>query len=53
MKGFQVQEAWNEVAQSNLCKICPETGKVIKRTDGKVLKPDGWKSPELAPFIGN
>lgn len=52
MKGFQVQEAWNEVAQSNLCKICPETGKVIKRADGKVLKPEGWKSPELAPFIG-
>jgi len=27
------------------------TGKVIKREDGKVLKPEGWKAPELAQFI--
>ena len=25
--------------------------KVIKRPDGKVLKPEGWTSPNLASFI--
>ena len=51
MKGYDVDGAWNEVARSNLAKINPETGKVIKRTDGKVLKPEGWTAPALAEFV--
>lgn len=50
MKGFNVQGAWEEVARSNLCKINPETGKVNKRSDGKVLKPEGWTPPQLEQF---
>jgi hypothetical protein len=38
MKGWDVNGAWNEVARSNFMKINPETGKVNKREDGKVLK---------------
>jgi len=52
MKGFKVKEAWDEVADSNLAKIDTRTGKVIKRADGKVLKPEGWKPPELSKFVG-
>jgi predicted HAD superfamily Cof-like phosphohydrolase len=51
MKGFDVDGAWKEVARSNLSKINPETGKVIKREDGKVLKPEGWTPPQLEQFI--
>jgi len=51
MKGFDVNGAWDEVSRSNLAKIDSATGKVIKRPDGKVLKPDGWTAPNLAPFI--
>lgn len=51
MKGYDVDGAWNEVARSNLDKINPETGKVIKRDDGKVLKPEGWTPPALAKFV--
>ena len=51
MKGFNVDGAWKEVARSNLAKINPETGKVIKREDGKVLKPEGWTPPQLEQFI--
>ena len=51
MKGYDVDGAWAEVARSNLAKINSETGKVIKRADGKVLKPEGWTAPELAPFV--
>ena len=51
MKGYDIQGAWNEVARSNLAKINPETGKVIKREDGKVLKPEGWTPPELKQFL--
>jgi predicted HAD superfamily Cof-like phosphohydrolase len=51
MKGWDVNGAWNEVARSNLAKINPETGKVIKRDDGKVLKPEGWTPPQLEQFV--
>ena len=50
MRGYNVPMAWNEVARSNLSKINPETGKVIKREDGKVLKPEGWTPPQLEQF---
>jgi predicted HAD superfamily Cof-like phosphohydrolase len=50
MKGWNVHGAWNEVAKSNLMKINPETGKVNKREDGKVLKPEGWTPPQLEQF---
>jgi predicted HAD superfamily Cof-like phosphohydrolase len=36
---------------TNFAKIDPVTGKVNKRADGKVLKPEGWKAPELAQFV--
>ena len=44
--------AWQEVMKTNFAKIDPTTGKVRKREDGKVLKPEGWQPPNLAPFIG-
>ena len=51
MKGYDVEGAWAEVARSNLAKIDPTTGRVIKRPDGKVLKPEGWTPPSLERFI--
>jgi predicted HAD superfamily Cof-like phosphohydrolase len=50
--GFDGEGAWEEVMRTNFAKIDAETGKVRKREDGKVLKPEGWKAPELAQFIG-
>ncbi len=49
--GFDGEGAWKEVMDTNFAKIDPDTGKVRKREDGKVLKPEGWKAPELAQFI--
>ena len=49
--GWNGEAAWNEVMKTNFAKIDPTTGKVIKRADGKVLKPEGWKAPELAQFV--
>jgi len=43
--------AWNEVMRTNFAKIDPATGRVNKREDGKVLKPEGWTAPELDQFI--
>lgn len=49
--GADGEGAWNEVMATNFAKIDAETGKVRKREDGKILKPEGWKAPELEPFL--
>ena len=49
--GWDGEAAWKEVMNTNFAKIDPDTGKVIKREDGKVLKPEGWTAPELSQFI--
>lgn len=49
--GWDSEAAWNEVMRTNFAKVDPTTGKVIKRADGKVLKPEGWQPPELKQFV--
>lgn len=49
--GADGEGAWNEVMRTNFSKIDNLTGKVRKREDGKVLKPDGWTPPNLVPFL--
>jgi predicted HAD superfamily Cof-like phosphohydrolase len=49
--GFDGEGAWKEVMDTNFAKIDAETGKVRKREDGKVLKPEGWQPPKLNKFI--
>jgi predicted HAD superfamily Cof-like phosphohydrolase len=44
------QAVWDEVARSNLSKIS-ENGKVLKREDGKVLKPEGWTPPDIRSIL--
>ena len=48
--GWDGEGAWQEVMRTNFAKIDPETGKVRKRDDGKVLKPEGWTPPNLSPY---
>ena len=49
--GWDGEAAWNEVMRTNFAKINADTGKVIKREDGKVMKPSDWQPPQLAQFI--
>ena len=49
--GWDGEAAWVEVMKTNFAKIDFETGKVRKREDGKVLKPEGWTAPELSQFV--
>jgi len=51
MKGYNVPGSWDEVTKTNLSKIDPSTGKVIRRADGKILKPAGWSEPNFSKFI--
>lgn len=49
--GFNGEGGWKEVMRTNFAKVDSETGKVRKREDGKVLKPQGWTPPDLTPFV--
>ena len=48
--GVDGEGAWKEVMSTNFAKI-GEDGKVRKREDGKILKPVGWRPPELSKYI--
>ena len=49
--GVDADGAWAEVVRSNLSKLDPLTGHVIKRADGKILKPASFSPPNLQPFV--
>ena len=51
MKGYDISGAWDEVVKTNMAKVDPVTGKVRRREDGKILKPEGWKPPDMKKFI--
>jgi NTP pyrophosphatase (non-canonical NTP hydrolase) len=51
MREYNIEGAWKEVTDSNLSKIDSKTGKVVRREDGKILKPEGWKEPDFSKFV--
>lgn len=44
--GADPNRVWDEIAGANLAKIDPISRLVLKRADGKVIKPEGWKPPD-------
>lgn len=48
--GIDPQTVWDEVAKSNHSKTVD--GKLIKRDDGKVLKPESFKPPNIQRALG-
>lgn len=49
--GLDGYTLWSEVQRSNMAKIDPETGKVLRREDGKIQKPEGWTPPQLKAIV--
>jgi predicted HAD superfamily Cof-like phosphohydrolase len=49
--GVDPEGAWAEVIRSNMSKVDPITGKMLKREDGKIIKHPDWSAPNLQPFI--
>ena len=50
-RGWNIIGAFDEVARSNMSKVDKGTGKLLKRADGKVLKPDSYSEPDLTPYV--
>jgi predicted HAD superfamily Cof-like phosphohydrolase len=51
--GADGTNAWNEVMRTNFAKVDPTTGKVRRREDGKILKPENWQPPQLQSYVQN
>lgn len=49
--GVDAEGGWNEVIRSNMSKVDATSGKLLKREDGKILKPETYSPPNLAPFV--
>jgi len=49
--GVDIEGAWNEVHRSNMAKVDAGTGVVLRREDGKILKPEGWQPPNLKQYL--
>lgn len=45
-----LDEIFSEVHSTNMAKV-GKNGKVERREDGKILKPKGWKPPQIAKMI--
>jgi predicted HAD superfamily Cof-like phosphohydrolase len=43
--GIPLDDVFAEVHRSNMAKLVD--GKVIRREDGKIQKPDGWTAPDV------
>lgn len=51
--GWNFDEAFRRVHESNMSKLDPETGKPIYRADGKVLKSSSYKPADLSDLVTN
>jgi len=51
LRGWNCNAAWDEGAKSNLSKIDKKTCRVLRREDGKILKPEGWQPPDFTKFV--
>lgn len=48
-QGVDGDASMAEVSRANLSKLV--NGKVLKDANGKIVKPEGWTPPNLAPFL--
>lgn len=46
-----LQDVWDEVSRSNFSKVDPESGKLIKREDGKILKGAFYFPPDIKSIL--
>jgi predicted HAD superfamily Cof-like phosphohydrolase len=45
--GIPIHHVWEAIHAANMAKVDPQTGKVRRREDGKILKPEGWQQPDI------
>lgn len=51
LHGFDFNEAWRRVHQANMAKQRRASGTSSRGTTFDVIKPDGWKAPDLLDLV--
>jgi len=49
--GVNLSKLFKVVHEANMNKKDPKTGLFLKREDGKIIKPEGWKAPDITEEI--
>jgi len=49
--GVNLSRIFDLVHQANMAKRDPDTGKFLRRNDGKIIKPNGWQPPDITAEI--
>lgn len=49
--GMNLDKVFDAVHDANMSKCDLKTGKFLRREDGKIIKPDGWKSPDIVQVV--
>jgi predicted HAD superfamily Cof-like phosphohydrolase len=47
--GIPLELVFNEIQRSNMAKLVD--GKVLRREDGKIMKPEGWQPPDIKAIL--
>merc|ERR1719450_379597 len=50
-KGVNLSKIFDRVHDANMAKRDPATGQFLRREDGKIIKPQGWKPPNVTAEI--
>ena len=50
-KGVNLSRIFDLVHEANMAKRDPQSGKFLKRADGKIIKPKGWRAPNVGQEI--
>lgn len=48
-----IEQMWDEVVITNWRKVDAELGVVRRDADGKVMKPSGWRAPDMLKIVQN
>lgn len=51
MPDESLDEVFNEVHKANMTKIHPDGTVHRRESDGKILKPEGWKEPDVVAVV--
>ena len=48
--GIPLERVWEEVQDANMRKVAAD-GRIRRRSDGKLLKPDDWQPPDIKTAV--
>lgn len=51
LMNLDFEKGFDLVHQANMKKVDQQSGKVKRRQDGKILKPDNWTPPDMVQFV--